>query len=227
MLRWLTRALLLTLGLLALSLVAVNGLVRLHGGQVFLLSPARLEGRLSALGRLARHLPHHWLGSCAEDRERQIAEAARRHRVPGDFALAVAQTESALRPHSISHAGAMGVMQLMPGTAGDLGVLDPFDARENIDGGVRYLAQLWRRYGGDRARVAAAYNAGPGRVPKSGPLPEIAETRHYVAKVLRRAPPPPSPPPPPPPRRAAVKPAPPASVTSPVRDAATRRDLRR
>ena len=79
----------------------------------------------------------------------------------------------------------MGIMQLMPFTARDMGVKDPFDSRENIRGGVKYLGLLWRRYRGDKRRVAAAYNAGMGRIPRRGKLNLPGETRHYVKKVIR------------------------------------------
>jgi len=77
-------------------------------------------------------------------------------------------------------------MQLMPGKAADLRVRDPFDARESIRGGVRYLANLWALYRGDVRRVVAAYNAGPGEVSASGSLKLSSETSAYVAKVLQR-----------------------------------------
>ena len=79
----------------------------------------------------------------------------------------------------------MGVMQLMPDTAKDLDIRDPFDAGENADGGVRYLAKLWKRYRGNMRRVAAAYNAGPGSVPRVGTYRVPRETRRYVDKVIR------------------------------------------
>ncbi len=102
--------------------------------------------------------------------------------------MAIARTESGLHDHRISRAGAMGLMQLMPDTASRLGVQDPFDTKENVDGAARYLRSLWRQYGGDKKRVVAAYNAGPGRVPKRGQLRGLPlETRHYVKRVLQRA----------------------------------------
>jgi len=103
------------------------------------------------------------------------------------LALSVAEVESGFAPHRISSAGAMGVMQLMPATARELGVGDPFDPRQGVDGGVRYLAFLRRRYGGDTRRVAAAYNAGPGRIARRGPLALPDETRAYVAQVVGRS----------------------------------------
>ena len=160
--------------------LSVNAGVRCAGGGASLLSVTFLPQKLQALGLLARHVVF------AEDDARapswEVREAARRHRVPVCFALSVARVESGFRPHVISSAGAMGLMQLMPGTARGLEVDDPFRARDNADGGVRYLRKLLRRYGGDRSRAAAAYHAGPGAVPKKGPLPRF--TQRYVKRVL-------------------------------------------
>ena len=91
-----------------------------------------------------------------------LRRTAAKHSLPADFVLAVAKHESSFQSHRISRTGAMGIMQLMPGTASDLGVGDPFDPEENAAGAARFLRKLWTRYGGDRRRVAAAYNAGPG-----------------------------------------------------------------
>lgn len=110
-----------------------------------------------------------------------VIEAARRHGVPEDLALRVANTESAFNQGAVSPKGAMGVMQLMPGTARDLGV-DPRDMRQNIEGGVRYLAQQLKAFGKPELAVAA-YNAGPGAVRKYGGVPPYAETQGYVRKT--------------------------------------------
>jgi soluble lytic murein transglycosylase-like protein len=166
------------------AVAAVNVSVRLLGGDVAPLSLDRWSARARALGALARHLPGHFGASCGDPRAAQLEAAAARHRVPLELLRAVARVESSLRPHRVSAAGAMGVMQLMPATAAELGVEDPFDARASVEAGAAYLARLDRRYRGDRARVAAAYNAGPGHVPRAGPLPAFPETRRYVRKVI-------------------------------------------
>ncbi len=117
-----------------------------------------------------------------------IEEAARRNNVPAALALAIAKQESNLGKNAVvSPKGAIGVMQLEPGTAKDLGV-DPYSQSQNIEGGVRYLGQLLTKYHGDMAKAAAAYNAGPGAVDRSAGLADLpAETRAYVPRVLQYA----------------------------------------
>ncbi|MEI7036162.1 lytic transglycosylase domain-containing protein [Fulvimonas yonginensis] len=104
------------------------------------------------------------------------------------FLRAVIHAESAFNPNALSLRGAQGLMQLMPGTASDMGVLDAFDATQNIRGGARYLAQLLRTFGGNEQLAAAAYNAGPGAVQRYNGVPPYAETQVYVKRVgeLRR-----------------------------------------
>ena len=97
---------------------------------------------------------------------------------------AIAHAESGFDPKATSGKGAMGLMQLMPRTAAEYGVADPYAGRESIDGAARLLGDLLRRYGGDLSLVAAAYNAGIGTVERYGGIPPYAETRAYVAKVL-------------------------------------------
>jgi len=100
------------------------------------------------------------------------------------LARAVIQTESAFYAKARSRAGALGLMQLMPQTAQRFGVVDPFDPRQNITGGVKYLRWLTDTFSGDLSKVVAAYNAGEGAVMKYRGIPPFAETRAYVPRVL-------------------------------------------
>lgn len=120
------------------------------------------------------------------DLKAEVAAAAERHGVPVDLALGVAHQESRFDPSARSKAGAVGVMQLMPGTARDLKV-NRYDALQNIDGGVRYLKQQLDAFGDPRMAVAA-YNAGPGAVRQHKGVPPYAETQDYVRKILGEAP---------------------------------------
>lgn len=117
-----------------------------------------------------------------------IEEEARRHGVRSDLVRAVIQVESAFNPYAVSDKGAMGLMQLMPGTARQLGVSNAFDPEQNVRGGVVYLRQLLDRYEGDERLALAAYNAGPGAVDRHGQtVPPFRETRAYVSRVNRLA----------------------------------------
>jgi soluble lytic murein transglycosylase-like protein len=113
-----------------------------------------------------------------------IREAAMLYVLPEEFIRAVMHVESNFYTEAVSNKGAMGLMQLMPGTASAMGVLDPFDARQNVLGGARYLRVLANRYRGDLVLTIAAYNAGEGAVDKYNGIPPYAETRRYVQRVL-------------------------------------------
>ncbi|WP_308914913.1 lytic transglycosylase domain-containing protein [Jannaschia sp. LMIT008] len=111
--------------------------------------------------------------------------AARRHGVPEDLFLRLVRQESGWNPSAVSRKGALGLAQLMPGTARVLRV-DPRDPIQNLDGGARYLAQQYQTFGSWRLALAA-YNAGPGAVVKHGGVPPFRETRHYVRAILGKA----------------------------------------
>ena len=113
----------------------------------------------------------------------EIRAAASQFGVEEAVVRAIIHAESAYRPNAISHAGAQGLMQLIPATASRFGVTDPFDPAQNIRGGVRYLAWLMKRYESNLTLVAAAYNAGEGAVDRNGGVPPYSETRRYVERV--------------------------------------------
>lgn len=165
--------------------LGVNYAVRRFGGDPHPLSVLRMSEKSSALARLALHSVRHLWSHACEDTERIVREAARSEGVPVSFALAIARAESGFRSHSISSTGAMGVMQLMPSTAARHGVIDPFDPEDNARGAARYLHALWDRYRGDKRRVAAAYNAGEGLVPRRGQLRVPTSTLGYASQVVK------------------------------------------
>lgn len=111
-------------------------------------------------------------------------EAARHYRLPFAFLKAVAKVESNFDPRAVSRADAKGLMQLIDATAKRMRVSDPFDPRQSIFGGARYLRHLANAFDGDLVRTTAAYNAGPERVVRAGGVPNIQETRRYVRRVL-------------------------------------------
>lgn len=114
-----------------------------------------------------------------------IDEAAKRYDLPKALIQAVVQAESDYQVRAVSSAGAQGLMQLMPATARELGVKDPFDINQNIDGGAKYLRRMLDQFNGDIKLALSAYNAGPGTVIKYDGRVPFAETRAYVDRVMR------------------------------------------
>jgi soluble lytic murein transglycosylase-like protein len=117
----------------------------------------------------------------------EISAAAARNGVDPKLLTGLIKAESNFNPKATSPAGAQGLTQLMPATAAGLGVKNPLDPAQAIEGGARYLKQQLDRFGGDAAKALAAYNAGPGAVQRFGGVPPYQETQNYVRRVLSYA----------------------------------------
>jgi soluble lytic murein transglycosylase-like protein len=117
----------------------------------------------------------------------EITAAAQRHGLDPALLAGLVKQESGFNPNAVSPAGAQGLTQLMPGTAAGLGVSDPLDPAQALEGGAKYLREQLDRFGGDVTRALAAYNAGPGAVQRYGGVPPYAETQNYVRSVQAHA----------------------------------------
>jgi soluble lytic murein transglycosylase-like protein len=137
----------------------------------------------------AAYQPLQGAGTSAEGGEYEalIDQAAARNGLDPAVLHGLIQQESGFDPNATSSAGASGLTQLMPGTASSLGVANPLDPTESIEGGARYLGGLMAQFGGNAEDALAAYNAGPGAVQQYGGVPPYSETQSYVAKVLANA----------------------------------------
>lgn len=122
------------------------------------------------------------------DLDAVVKSASEKEGVSADLIRLVIGKESSAKPCAVSPKGAQGLMQLMPFTAADLGVTDPLDPKQNVEGGVKLLKRLLTKYNGDTALALGAYNAGSGRVDREGGVPPIAETVNYVTDILSRLP---------------------------------------
>ena len=162
-------------------LCALNLTVAFFGNSIVSpLSPFFLRDKVRALGRYASHRPRCLFRGHPEPAP-LIAQAERRMRIPPGLLAALLQVESELHPHRISSAGAMGLGQLLPGTAALMHVDDPFDTAQGIEGSAQYLATQLAHFHDLRLAVAA-YNAGPGNVGTE--VPRAGETGRYVVKVM-------------------------------------------
>jgi hypothetical protein len=115
-----------------------------------------------------------------------VSGVTRKYAIESALLRAIIDTESSRRPCVTSDRGAIGLMQLMPGTAKQLGVDDPYDPQSNVEAGARYLKLMLKRYDNDLPRALSAYNAGPGVTDRHAGVPPIPETQKYVQTVLRR-----------------------------------------
>jgi soluble lytic murein transglycosylase-like protein len=122
--------------------------------------------------------------SPASDIQAAIASAAARHGLDPAVLTALAHVESGFRADAVSPDGALGIAQLMPQTAREMGVADPFDLRAGLEGGARYLKEQLGRFSGNLALALAAYNAGPAAVARYGGIPPYPETQRFVSRVL-------------------------------------------
>ena len=121
----------------------------------------------------------------AIDLDQVVREASNKNRLDPDFVSSVIMAESNFKTHAVSKKGALGLMQLMPATAAQLGVADPFDPKANVEAGTAYLNALLIRYHDDPVKALAAYNAGAFRVKQYNGVPPYRETRAYVSKIVR------------------------------------------
>ena len=167
-------------------MAAAEVYVKYLNGVPYFTDAPRDEGfkKIPLFSERLRRVPYR-LGSVRlPDRYRQTIQAiAEKYGIDPALVLAVIKSESDFDPHAVSTKGALGLMQLMPGTAYDMGVTDVLDPRENIEGGTRYLKLLLGMFEGDLDRSIAAYNAGQDAVVKYGDIPPYQETQEYVRRV--------------------------------------------
>lgn len=126
--------------------------------------------------------------SPSEDIDSIISDASKKYGVDENLLRNVIEQESGYNPEAVSEKGALGLMQLMPSTARELNVADPFNPRQNIEGGAKYLKSMLDRFDGNLPHALAAYNAGPGAVETYRGIPPYRETKNYVSSILNRLP---------------------------------------
>ncbi len=147
-------------------------------------APAAAGGPQAATASAAAPAPGAAAGGSPTRFDGMINAAAQKHGIDPALLKGLIRAESNFNPKAGSPAGAQGLTQLMPGTARGLGVSNPFDPAQAIEGGAKYLAQQLKTFGGDQRKALAAYNAGPGAVQRYGGIPPYTETRNYVERVL-------------------------------------------
>ncbi len=140
----------------------------------------------SLAGLTAHRVVRRYSGRASTRYDREIYRIGRRYNVDPPLIKAIIHTESAFDNRAVSRCGAQGLMQLMPETAEELQVANPFNPHENIDGGTRYFRYLLDNFNEDLILSLAAYNAGPGLVSRTGGVPRIPETLQYINRVLKR-----------------------------------------
>ena len=148
-------------------------------------SPLSGSGKSPLLANYARNGAPSTPTAGPLDLNEVVNSASGRYRLDPDLVNSVIKAESGFKVRAISPKGAQGLMQLMPGTASQLGVPNAFDPQANVEGGTKYLRQLLERYNFDLVKALAAYNAGPQRVEQFGGVPPYYETRAYVARIVR------------------------------------------
>lgn len=148
-------------------------------------SPSYADTKLTALNAYLPTVPTNETEkmNTSEQFDTIINEAAKKYNLPVKLIKSIIKHESNFNPSAVSHAGASGLMQLMPATARGLGVTNILDPLQNIMGGSKYLRNMLDKYDGNLKLAIAAYNAGPGNVDKYGGIPPFKETQNYVTKV--------------------------------------------